>query len=413
MADPRWADNDRFKKEYGFPSDRREIATKDLEEKYTKIRPLGLGVGGLNEGIFLVRNKETGGRYVQKGFDPGSKQLVRELLLLQALDHPNIIRYIDGFIDKTLWNHHTASVYLEYCAFKSLQDMLEKYHKHNQNISEHHHKYISEQFIWHIFRSLALALQYLHFGVQPEDKRSPQELDQLVKDPQYCQDVWPIILHRDIKPDNILFRKCQPVTGFITEPRRFLKIFQRQKKIYGVFPQYPRVLLADFGLALAYDDEDWNVNRSFIGTLDWMPPELPEAFVHSDVWAVGAVILALCRQMPKGVVKPPPTDWTQDAEAWSKHPDSRKGIRDHGVGKYYSPELNNVVHECLRFNPRNRPLAFKLLAMIKDGEKEAEKKGFLHRDEHFPRWLWGGAEDRLHGRRRTGRRKEKPDEVTQ
>ncbi|KAL9033231.1 MAG: hypothetical protein Q9180_006054, partial [Flavoplaca navasiana] len=106
-----------------------------------------------------------------------------------------------------------------------------------------------------------------------------------------------------------------------------------------------------------------------------MPPELPEAFVHSDVWAVGAVILALCRQMPKGVVKPPPADWTQDAEAWSKHPDSRKGIRDHGVGKYYSPELNNVVHECLRFNPRNRPLAFKLLAMINDGEKEAEKKG--------------------------------------
>ena len=246
MADSRWADNERFKKEYGFHSDRKDIATKDLEEKYVKIRPLGVGVGGLNEGIFLVRNKETGRRYVQKEFDPRSKQLVRELLLLQALDHPNIIRYIDGFIDKTFWNHHRASVYLQYCAFKSLQNMLEKYHKHNQNIPEHHHKYISEQFIWHIFRSLALALQYLHFGVQPDDKRSPQELDQLVKDSQYCRDVWPIILHRDIKPDNILFRKSQPVTGFITEPRRFLKIFQRQKKIYGVFPQYPRVLLADF-----------------------------------------------------------------------------------------------------------------------------------------------------------------------
>ncbi|KAI4239612.1 MAG: hypothetical protein LQ349_000222 [Xanthoria aureola] len=411
MAESRWADHDRFKKEYGFPPGRREIATKDLEEKYVKNRPLGVGVGGLNEGIHLVQNKENGRKYVQKEIDAGSPQLLRELLLLQALDHPNIIRYVDAFIDKSQWHHHRASVYLEYCSFKSAQDLLDKYHKHNRNRPESHHAYVPEHFIWHIFRSLASALQYLHFGIRPDDKRSPEELDPLVKAPQYCQEVWPIILHRDIKPDNIFFRKCQPRSGFTIEPWKLLRIFPRQRKVPGIFSQPPKVFLADFGLALTYNDPDWNVDRSYIGTLHWMPPELPEAFVHSDVWAVGAIILALCRQMPEGVVKPPPVGWTAGSEAWSKHPDARKGIRDHGVGKHYSPELNNVVHECLRFNRRNRPLAFKLLAMINEGEKEAGKKGFLHKDEFFPDWLWGGAEDRLHGRRR--RRKEKVKEVTE
>ncbi|KAL8989297.1 MAG: hypothetical protein Q9169_008388 [Polycauliona sp. 2 TL-2023] len=434
MADLRWADNDRFKKEYGISSTRRAIATQDLKDKYVKVRPLVVGVGGLNEGIFLVRNKETGRRLVQKDIDPRSPQLVRELLLLQALKHPNIIKYVDAFIDKSEWHHHRASLYLEYCAFKSAQHLLNRYHKHNENVPESHHAYIPERFLWHVFRSLALALQYLHFGIQPDDKRTPEALDKIVQDPEYCQKVWPFILHRDIKPDNIFFRKSQPCTGVFTEPRKFLGVFQRQKKIWRVFPRHPKVLLADFvrtlaslkrqqliclldqGLALAYNDPDWNADRSFIGTLKWMPPELPEAFVHSDIWAVGAVILALCRQMPDGVVKPPPADWTAGEEAWSKHPDARKGIRDHGVGRHYSPELNNVVHECLRFNRRNRPLAFKLLAMIDEGEKKAGDKGFLDKDMYFPRWLWGGAEDRLHRRKKDGEpkehRKEKTEEVT-
>ncbi|KAL8662042.1 MAG: hypothetical protein Q9168_008314 [Polycauliona sp. 1 TL-2023] len=410
MADSRWADNNRFKKEYGFPPATREIATQDLKEKYIKVRPLVVGVGGLNEGIHLVRNKETGARYVQKDIDPRSPQLVRELLLLQVLNHPNIIRYVDAFIDKSSWHHHRASVYLEYCPFKSAQDLLDRYHKKNQQRPESHHNYIPEHFLWHIFRSLALALQYLHFGIRPDDKRTAEELDAVVRAPQYCEKVWPVILHRDIKPDNIFFRKSPPIAGFITEPQKVLGIFQRQKKIYGVFPQHPKVLLADFGLAIAYNDPDWNADRSFNGTLNWMPPELPEAFVHSDVWAVGAIILALCRQMPDGVVKPPPADWTAGEEAWSKHPDARKGIRDHGVGKHYSPEINNVVHECLRFNRKNRPFAFKLLAMINEGEREAGKKGFLHKDEIFPRWLWGGSEDRVHRRKKDEKPKEKKAE---
>ncbi|KAL8697200.1 MAG: hypothetical protein Q9224_002432 [Gallowayella concinna] len=398
MDTTRWKDNDRFTREHGMPPDRPKISNEDLKDKYITIRKLVEGVGALNEGISLVRDKKTGRKYVQKHIDPNSKILLRELLLLQVLDHPNIVRYVDAFIDKSVWFYHTASLYLQYCNLKTAQDVLNKYHKYNLGKSDKHRRYVPEKFIWHIFRSLASALQYLHFGIQPDDKRSPDEIDTLIKDRhQYFREVWPMILHRDIKPDNIFFRKIYPEKVWKTEYRKIYGIIPRHKKTWSFEARLPRVILADFGIALQYNEPDWNVDREFIGTYKWMPPELPLHTAQGDVWAVGAVILALCRQMPDGVVKPPPDDWTQGEEAWTKDRVARKGIRDHGVGKYYSPELDDVVYSCLRFNWKNRPLAFRLLAMINEGAEKAEKNGFFAKDEFFPRWLWGGQEDRLHG----------------
>ncbi|KAL8732545.1 MAG: hypothetical protein Q9181_003935 [Wetmoreana brouardii] len=401
MPGSRWKDNDRFKKEYGLPPSRPDIAPKDLEgDKYTTIRRLvAEGIGGLNEGINLVKDNKSGRRVVQKQIDPSKNVLLRELLLLQALDHPNVIKYVDAFIDRSAWHHHTASLYMQFCNLSSAQRLLEKYHRHNAGRDDDDHVYIPEAFIWHIFRSLASALQYLHFGIKPGDKRDPEELNTLVRADGYPQ-IWPMILHRDIKPENVFFRKEQPRWGRTVQRRKFLRIIPISRKTYRIYPQHPRVVLGDFGLALQHNDDDWNEERDFVGTYRWMPPELPKTYCQGDIWAVGAVILALCRQMPDGVVKPAPADWTEGEDAWSRHRDARKGIRDHGVGKHYSPELNYVVYECLRFNRANRPLAFKLLAMINEGEKAAGKKGFLDNDV-FPKWIWGGAEDRL--------RRKKPD----
>ncbi|KAI4174972.1 MAG: hypothetical protein LQ343_001999 [Gyalolechia ehrenbergii] len=399
MADPRWQDNDRFKREHGFPQGRREIATKDLNEQYATLRRLVPdGTGGLNEGIDFVRDNDTGRRYVQKQIDPSSNILLREMLLLQALDHPNILKFENAFIDKSAWNHHRASLYMEFCNLKSAQDLLGKYHKRNIGKPKALRVYIPEAFIWHIFRSLAYALQYLHHGIHIGDNRDPKDLATIVRDENYCRYVWPMIMHRDIKPENIFLKKTQPLWGSTVQRRKILRFIPIRKKTYQVYPQYPKVVLGDFGLALQYNDPDWNDDRDFIGTVHWMPPELPKTYAQGDIWAVGAVILALCRQLPHGVVKPPPEDWTEGDEAWSKHRDARKGIRDHGVGDHYSPELNYVVHECLRFNKVNRPLSFQLLAMIEEGEQKAGEKGFLDSDM-IPKWVWGGAEDRLHRRK--------------
>ncbi|KAL8825277.1 MAG: hypothetical protein Q9170_007857 [Blastenia crenularia] len=399
MAEPRWKDNHRFKKEHGFPKGRREISTKDLKDQYTTLKELvPEGMGALNEGINFVKEKKTGKRYVEKKFNPENKVLLRELLLLQALDHRNVIRFVDGFIDKSAWSHHIGSLYMEFCNLKTAQDLLNKYHKRNAERPENQRIYIPEAFIWHIFRSLAYALQYLHHGIRIEDGRDPDELGKVVRSEGYCEKVWPMIIHRDIKPENIFFRKTQPILGYTIHRGKVLGIIPKDRKICRVYPQLPKVVLGDFGLVLQYNDPDWNDVREYIGTYQWMPPELPKTYAQGDIWAVGAVILALCRQLPKGVVKPPPADWTEGVEAWSMHRDARKGIRDHGVGTHYSPELNHVVHECLRFNRLNRPLAFRLLAMINEGERAARAKGFLDHDM-IPKWVWGGAEDRLHRRK--------------
>ncbi|KAL8665173.1 MAG: hypothetical protein Q9202_002395 [Teloschistes flavicans] len=410
----RWKDNDRFTKEYGLPPGRPEIATKPLADMYTFVKKLNPeGSGALNEGINIVRDRKTGRRVVQKRLDPTKRVLLRELILLRVLHHPNIIKYVDGSLDKEVWHRHEASLYLQFCSLGNAQRLLYKYHRHNINRSEEDKVYIPEAFIWHMFRSLAYALQYLHFGLMPEEQRSPQELNSVCRDPSYIRDVWPMIIHRDIKPENIFFRKTQPGWTPVVQRRKLFHVLPVKEKSYAVFPQFPRVVLGDFvsppncttripvtynafqGLALQYNDDDWNEDNEAVGTYRWMPPEVPKAYCQGDIWAVGAVILALCRQMLDGVVKPAPADWTEGEEVWSSHRDARKGIRDHGIGKRYSPELNHVVHECLRFNRLNRPLAFQLLAMINEGEQAAGKKGFLDIDM-FPRWVWGGAEDRVH-----------------
>ncbi|KAL9578085.1 MAG: hypothetical protein Q9203_007223 [Teloschistes exilis] len=411
----RWKDNDRFQKEYGLPPGRPQIATRDLSDRYIFFKKLNSeGDGGaLNEGINIVRDKKTGKRLVQKKLDPTQRVLLRELILLQVLRHPNIIEYVDGFFDKSAWHHHEASLYLQFCGLGDVQGLLYKYYEHNIKRAEVDKVYIPEAFIWHMFRSLAYALQYLHFGLTVDDQRSPEELNAVIRDPSYMREVWPMIMHRDIKPENIFFRKTQPRLTRVVQQRKLFHILPVKKESYAVSPQFPRVVLGDFvsppkcttkapetynesqGLALQHNDDDWNEDNEAVGTYRWMPPEVPKAYCQGDIWAVGAVILALCRQMLGGVVKPAPANWSEGEEAWSRHRDARKGIRDLGVGRRYSPELDHVVHECLRFNRLNRPLAFQLLAMINEGEKAAGEKGFLEINM-FPRWVWGGAEDRVH-----------------
>lgn len=247
MADPRWQDNDRFKREHGFPQGRREIATKDLNEQYATLRRLVPdGTGGLNEGIDFVRDNDTGRRYVQKQIDPSSNILLREMLLLQALDHPNILKFENAFIDKSAWNHHRASLYMEFCNLKSAQDLLGKYHKRNIGKPKALRVYIPEAFIWHIFRSLAYALQYLHHGIHIGDNRDPKDLATIVRDENYCRYVWPMIMHRDIKPENIFLKKTQPLWGSTVQRRKILRFIPIRKKTYQVYPQYPKVVLGDF-----------------------------------------------------------------------------------------------------------------------------------------------------------------------
>ena len=221
----------RFEKTYGRPAGRAKIATVSLEHLYTVEKTLDPGAGagrkgGLNAGVFVVKNRKTGKSCVYKKIPGQHKEILeREILLLQVLRHPNIVGFVDAFIT----DHQPVQLglYMEYCDLGSLQDLLDRYCSHLPAL-------IPESFVWHVLHSLTSALQYIHHGIAAGDRRDP---------PEPCdRRAWPIILHCDIKPDNIFLRSTHE--QFLVYPHHPLV---PGKKVITQHPSsYPKVVLADF-----------------------------------------------------------------------------------------------------------------------------------------------------------------------
>ena len=213
----------RFIEAYGLPPGRQNLSKKSLLKDYKIIKQLNNN-GAMNDGIALVEkiaDKRQGKRYILKrilfgGKGVSSRYNLREIEILHVLDHPNIIKFIDGCIPRV--PRGLAELYVEYCDRGSLQDLLYRYVEYNEDYDYPNQPWenIPEAFVWHVFRSLASALAYLHFGVRHNDPNNPPRI----------RENWPYILHRDIKPDNILLKTSDSGS-------------HRQKG-------YPTVVIADF-----------------------------------------------------------------------------------------------------------------------------------------------------------------------
>lgn len=196
-------------------------------------------------------------------------------------DHPHILPYYNFVYDNA-----RALVEMEYCAGGSLSEAIRLQHKSKNRCFD-------EISIWAVATQLANALAYLHTTFR---------------------EGIPVV-HRDVKPENILFTS----TGVLK--------------------------LCDFGRACFLDGTP--ISR-LTGTLFYMAPEIAEERGYGsevDIWSLGCVLYEMCGG-----------DIIAFHGAELTHDPFINFAR-------YSEELNQLIRNCLRYDPRQRITAGEIMSL--------------------------------------------------
>ena len=269
-----------------------------------------IGIDG--EGIIdLMRTRSTRQLVVRKTVEYARSAYAKpvEAAMLQDIlpdRHTNIIN-LHAFEP---YQQEGARYYLEYCPGGDLHQLVNQYKRHRA--------FLPEPFIWHVYKQLLSALDFLHRGFDP---RCPDRERKGV-----C--------HRDLKPSNVFLR---PNPDFI----------------------YPDVVLADFGHATldfaTYDPA---------GTTFWQPPELPRHSPKGDVYSLGAVIHFLIHfQAPMAKVPDGMDDTSESVKAaWIAAPEARRPIREYVEG--YSEELVCMMLVALEADENKRRNSSRMLEFV-------------------------------------------------
>ena len=264
------------------------------------------------EGIIdLVRTRSTRQLVVRKTVEYARSAYAKpvEATMLQDIlpdRHTNIIN-LHAFEPYRL---EGARYYLEYCPGGDLHQLVNQYRRHRA--------FLPEPFIWHVYKQLLSALEFLHRGFDP--RRPDRERKG--------------ICHRDLKPSNIFLR---PNPDFI----------------------YPDVVLADFGHATlnfaTYDPA---------GTTFWQPPELPRHSPKGDVYSLGAIIHFLIHlQAPMAKLPDGMNDESESVKAaWAAAPEARRPI--FGYVEAYSEELVCMMLVALEADENKRRNSSRLLECV-------------------------------------------------
>ncbi len=388
---------------------RQDIGTKDIRHNYDILKAIDPGdgtIGGMNGGVFVVRLKNQSRLSVEKRyvitrslllhcllfsltqcrFKPDGVQAgMKEIRMLHRLKHASLTFYMAAFVSPDL---RKASVYVEFCDRGSLGDLIKNY---QLCCDKNPRPLPPERFIWHVFAGLADGLAYLQGG------RS--YIGQNVTDYSIAPG-WIPILHRDIKPDNVLLRSRDTLGS----------------------SRYFYCVLSDFGLACEdrprqHPNADRNQrDGTKVGTTAFYAPELlynpyprsqeqlaffPGSSLHSiwsDVWALGACIfiLAECRafdhnkrnlmgpfshinfwEIPQGL----------DVSIFISGTASRLKLLELSSPRY-SGYLRNAIIQATEWNAFNRPHAREMVVILKDAITRA---GFMDNrppadDEQLPKW---------------------------
>ncbi|KAJ2909531.1 Protein kinase of the Mitotic Exit Network [Coemansia aciculifera] len=264
---------------------------------------IGKGAAG---SVYRGLNLRTGGvvaiKQIRKeGFSSNDEieAARKEIDMLRDLHHPNIVKYI-GY-EQT---EQELDIILEYCEGGSLQNILRKFSKFPENLVG---VYVAQ---------ILDGLSYLHSNA---------------------------ILHRDIKPGNILLVK------------------------EGV------VKLADFGVARIQNGLD-----TVVGSPYWIAPEvlqLKGATSASDIWSLGCTIVQLVDGKAPYQDLPPMAAMFRIGQ--DEHPPFPSNI---------SPQLRDFLSKCLVHVPSARASADELRqhewirACLREREREGQPQDNYERD---------------------------------
>ena len=283
-----------------------------------KLRKLGEGAQGT---AHLVQDKRTGSQYVAKktkNMIEAFRGLPYEAYILAHLlpPHPHIVRLINydyepGGQRRRGWMNEEFDALYDLCSGGNLSSIVYNHHKGG---------WVPESFVWHVFGQLADALTLLHEGRDCHSRMDPGGMYRGAKP----------VVHRDIKPDNIFLA---------TEYKK------------GMGPgEYPDVVLGDFGLATT------ELYPACGGTINYLPPERQSSRA-ADVWSLGSVIHFLVFGKPPSMM--PYAKMVTDH--WEGNPRTRRTMY---LPRFYCEKLDDVLMECLQYNPRMRIDAFSLFKRI-------------------------------------------------
>ncbi|PWN48769.1 kinase-like protein, partial [Violaceomyces palustris] len=275
---------------------------------------IGQGTFGL---IRKVRRKSDAMLFARKelNFERMSerdrKQIVAEVNILRTLNHENVVKYEERYVDS---ENGILYIVMEYCEGGDLGSVIKKCRKTNT--------LLPEDTVWSYLSQMTLALDVCHYrgGSTASSRSSAARAGSSSSDSTQATAANAII-HRDLKPDNVFLDSDQ------------------------------NIKLGDFGLSKQIAAQAFA--NTYVGTPYYMSPELATGKMYdfkSDIWALGCIVFELCALNP-------PFDATTQAELTHKI----KLGQIPALPRQYSSELGEVVNAMLQLDPKRRPTTKQLL----------------------------------------------------
>ncbi|OAP58717.1 hypothetical protein AYL99_07807 [Fonsecaea erecta] len=365
-------------------------STLDLldEHEWRLERPLGRGSFGA-AALFTKLNEreERTDAFVLKVTDANPQDFVpitgkkisltREAAIMAQtndLESDHLVRLRQYKVDQEYCRY-----YLEFCEFDTLETLRLRYKAWN--------KYLPEAFLWHTFHFLAQA--YLDFSAGPFRSLKFNNFGETTPG-QY-------LLHNDIKTENIFLGR---------NPGR------QEGTAY-----YPVPKIGDFGLAVTTNANELTRNTAQLiqqGTQCWKAPEqrihhmqdwrnyyfsedvnprfpsnrstsLHRVRHEANVWAIGAVLWNLMTMDEIEVLSDKVDDILLcEGPAWMSF-DGTNVLNDvdSEISNRYSPELIELIQECLSLRPGDRPPPDRLIRDIESMHQSfaREQASFPHRQD--------------------------------